>query len=390
MTSAANYRIEASNSIGNTTATISLTVNGAVGSRFLYTSGCTWNGPMANPYFTGGIYAFKVELATGVLSPVPGSPFAPTATCGLVSITQGTGAPIAISHDSKFLYSVDSAGNLLALLIHSDGSLSAVPGAPFTSPESPIFLVADPTLDFLYVSGNSGKVMVFAIDSTTGAVNLTSTADTNVVDYPGGATVTPDGRYYYQAFPESGHIVGFSTSAVTGALSPVPGSPLVLGSNQLPEEVAVDPAGKFLYVSNGSSQAGPGGSLYAYSIDALSGALTAVPGSPFGVSEGAQKSIAVDATGKFLIAPIVPTTVQGNGLIVLSISPDTGELTSVAGSPFGLPYGLVVAADPSAPYVYMGVGPGVVAYSIDQVVGGLTQTGEVVVPGVVLFLALTH
>jgi 6-phosphogluconolactonase (cycloisomerase 2 family) len=397
MTSTASYKIEASNSGGNTAASIVLTIS----SRFLYASGCNWNGPDANPYFTGGIYAFSVDLATGVLSPVPGSPFAPTAGCALYSIAVGTGAPIMITHDSKFLYSVDSNSRLLAFQINSDGSLSAVSGAPFTIPGYPLFLVADlvanPTLDFLYASDPSNRVMGYAIDSATGVPSLTPVAGTNVVS-PTGATATLEGRYYYQALYGSAQIVGFSTNAVTGALSPVPGSPLFLGLNQVPNDLAVDPAGKFLYVNNWahSQQTGQGGPMHAYSIDPVSGALTDVPGSPFAVSQWPQVSVAVDATGKFLIVSLDDVSVQSNGLAVLSINPDTGALTSVPGSPFALPHAKVVVAEPSGLYVYMGgygvVGAavGVVAYSIDQVTGALTQTGEVPIPGNVGAIALTH
>jgi 6-phosphogluconolactonase (cycloisomerase 2 family) len=390
ITSTASYKIEASNSGGNTTATIVLTIS----SRFLYASGCNWNGPDANPYFTGGIYGFSVDLATGVLSPVPGSPFAPTATCGLVSITQGVGAPIAITQDSKFLYSVDSAGKLLAFLIQSDGSLTAVSGASFTVP-SPEYLVAHPKLDLLYGgSGLSGTVLVFAIDPATGEASLSSSVDTNA-DL-GGATFTPDGRYYYQTLPGAlgidAQIAGFSTNAMTGALSPVPGSPLSLGPNinQLPEVMAVDPAGKYLYVSNwAAQQTGQGGPMHAYSIDPVSGALTDVPGSPFAVSQWRQVSVAVDASGKFLIVPTSPTT-AANCLVVTSINPDTGALAAVPGSPFDLHCGNSLATDPSEPYVYMGSEGIVDAYSIDQVTGTLTQRGEVTVPGIVGSIALTH
>jgi 6-phosphogluconolactonase (cycloisomerase 2 family) len=390
MTSTASYKIEASNSGGNTTATIVLTIS----SRFLYASGCNWNGPNANPYFTGGIYGFSVDLATGVLSPVPGSPFAPTAACTLVSITQGVGAQIMITHDSKFLYSYDSASKLLAFQIRSDGSLSAVSGAPFNIPGWPLFLVADlvanPTVDFLYTSDPSSRVMGYAIDSATGVPSLTPVAGTNVIS-PTGATATLDGRYYYQALGGSAQLAGFSTDAVTGTLSPVPGSPLFLGLNQVPNDVAVDPAGKFLYVNNWahSQQTGQGGPMHAYSIDSVSGALTDLPGSPFAVSQWPQVSVAVDASGRFLIVPTRPTTTE-NCLVVASINPDTGALAAVPGSPFDLHCGNALASDPAEPYVYMGSEGIVDAYSIDEVTGTLTQRGEVTVPGIVGSIALTH
>ena len=68
------------------------------------------------------VYAFGVDAA-GIFSAVSGSPFAPSSGRNPV----GT----AITRDSRFLYSDDSVtGKLLAFLIHSDGSLSAVSGSP--------------------------------------------------------------------------------------------------------------------------------------------------------------------------------------------------------------------------------------------------------------------
>jgi 6-phosphogluconolactonase len=162
----------------------------------------------------------------------------------------------------------------------------------------------------------------------------------------------------------------------------------------VPGAIAVDPAGKFLYVSNAISQMGFGGLLYAYSIDAASGALAAVPGSPFDVGGGIQLSVAVDASGRFLIVPSLPK-LPGNGIAVLSIYPDTGALTAVPGSPFGQTCGVVVA-DTSGPHVYIGTYSsantvGVLALSMEQATGALTPIGEATLPGMsVSFIALTH
>jgi 6-phosphogluconolactonase len=161
--------------------------------------------------------------------------------------------------------------------------------------------------------------------------------------------------------------------------------------------MAVDPAGKFLYVSNSFESLGASyGPLGAYSIDAVSGALTAVPGSPFDVG-GSQGSAAIDASGRFLI---VETGAKAGCLAVLSIDPNTGALTSVPGSPFGQICGFV-GADPSGPYFYVGEsygsspGPGIYTLSLDQATGALTPIGSPVTfpfPGEieVTSLALTH
>jgi len=140
--------------------------------------------------------------------------------------------------------------------------------------------------------------------------------------------------------------------------------------------------------------------MVAYSIDAASGALTPVPGSPFSVG-GAPDSVAVDTSGKFLIVSVLPPgQAAGNCLAVLSIDPGTGALTPVPGSPFGpLQWCGFVAADPSGPYVYAGnsgltAQAAVFVLSIDQATGALTSIGQSNIPDKdrfgVAFIALTH
>src|SRR5215472_5536862 len=63
--------------------------------RFLYASAYTED---AAGVLSSAIYAYSVDSA-GALTAVVGSPFAPT--------MNGYPIPIAISHASKFLYSVD-------------------------------------------------------------------------------------------------------------------------------------------------------------------------------------------------------------------------------------------------------------------------------------------
>jgi len=367
----------------------------AVASKFLYAS--AYGGPNT---FPGAIYGFAVYPG-GALSLVPGSP-APTSDGG---------GPIAITRDSKVLYTTN-LGELLAFQIHADGSLTNAPGPSFSMPDAIVGLVAHPTADFLYASGYSGVVTVFAIDPATGALSLTSSVTVGNEFIKNSAVITPNGRYLYQddvypddVFPTALQIAGFSTNATTGALSPVPGSPLspTIHSGSSSKLMAIDPTGKFLYASYEFVvvNVGSDGGLAAYSIDATSGALTAVPGSPFGVG-GVPNSVAIDAAGRFLIVSIFPRLggAPGNCLAVLSIDPGTGALTSVPGSPFGPMHSCgFVAADPSGPYVYAGTAletantPATVSVlSMDQAAGALALIGETTIPSKlgVSFIALTH
>jgi len=138
----------------------------------------------------------------------------------------------------------------------------------------------------------------------------------------------------------SGSISGFSVDATTGALTALAGNPAVSGLD-CPEFMAVDPTQKFLYVPDEANDL-----IHSYSID-TDGALTEVGTA---VSQCAFQ-VAVDPSGKFLIAP----DFCGTSIDVYSIASD-GSLTAVVGSPFpetstNEPEGVVI--DPTGKFAYV-------------------------------------
>ena len=317
---------------------------------------------------TNTISAFAVNPASGVLTAVAGSPF-PTPT-GDTSI--------AVSRDFKFLYAADFGLNQIsAFSVNSDGSLSPLLGTPFPAGNGPVSVVTHPTADFLYVSNQgSGEVMVFIIDP-----QLTNSSSVAIGNAPLFGTMTSDGTRFYQTVSSLAQISGFSVSASNGSLTPINGSPFSTGF--FPRTITIDPAGKFLYATISSSFMGTSTSVYGYAIDAASGGLTAIPGSPFTAGEN-PVSAAVDVSGRFLFVANNANTANGNSVSAFSIDPDTGALTSVPGSPFAAsPFPLFVASDPSGQYVYVGLGssPGIAAFVTDQSTGALTPMAGSPFPG---------
>ena len=130
----------------------------AVPSRFLYAS--AYAGPNT---FPAAIYGLAVNTG-GALNPGPGSP----------ASTSDGGGPIAITRDSKVLYTTTNNGPLLAWEINADGSLTNAPVPSYAMSDTQVGLAAHPTADFLYASGNSGVLTVLAIDSATGALSPAS------------------------------------------------------------------------------------------------------------------------------------------------------------------------------------------------------------------------
>jgi hypothetical protein len=125
-------------------------------------------------------------------------------------------------------------------------------------------------------------------------------------------------------------VQGFSINRTTGALTVIPGSPFsVAGVAVTADDVATDPAGRFLFVG---SEGAP--NIWVFTINSSTGALTATAGSPFtGGLTVAADEMTVDASGKFLYAG--QTDPMLGGVAGFSIDQTTGALTSL-GSAFAL------------------------------------------------------
>jgi len=124
----------------------------------------------------------------------------------------------------------------------------------------------------------------------------------------------------------------------SGDLTQLKGSPFAAGSN--PTGVAIDPAGEFAYVTNHGSN-----NVSAYAVNPSTGALTQVQGSPFAAGDN-PAAVAIDPTGKFAYVANAGAGVSHRGnASAFAVNAKSGALTQVRGSPFlaGLhPYGVAV------------------------------------------------
>ncbi len=173
-----------------------------------------------------------------------------------------------------------------------------------------------------------------------------------------GACVESAPRFAYVANSGSDDVSVYAISAATGDLTQVicgtaTGAPCgsLIASNfaagSSPNSVAVDPSGKYAFV------AGSGG-VSAFTINASTGALAVVAGSPF-KGYGPPTSVVVSPTGKLAFASDNPI----GGVTVFTIDTSTGALASVLGSSSNPgeatgnnPY--PVAVDPTGKFAYVG------------------------------------
>lgn len=114
----------------------------------------------------------------------------------------------------------------------------------------------------------------------------------------------------------------------TGALAPIAGSPFsVLNDSTGTYDMATSPDGRFLFVANSAST-----TIHAYAISPDTGALREVSGSPFAANANIN-GLNVTASGKFLLAAGNSNQGVQGPLEVFAIS-STGAITQVPGSPF--------------------------------------------------------
>jgi DNA-binding beta-propeller fold protein YncE len=349
-------------------------------SRFVYVSAAHETSP---GLYAGGIYAYRFDPASCTLTTVAGSPFA----------TELSGAPAVMSRDASSLYTYNflpgAPTGLFGYRIEADGSLVSVPGSPYATTQPYVYPLADPATDSLYVFFGNGDLQVYAIDPSTGALTA-QTAQTGLPS--GGEVFTPDGKYLYAITSWEGY--EYSIDAASGAVTALPGSPVPLSSLDEPGPATVDPFGRFLYVTNVAQSTGFGGPLYGLTIDPQNGSLSI--GTQFSPTNGPQKSVAVDASGKYLIVSTRITSKTGpNCLAVADIDPTSGQPHQVSGSPFpgnsnGFDCGLLLA-DASGPYIYESSGPYVQVYSLDLTTGIPTEVASAGVgEQLATSLAVTH
>jgi 6-phosphogluconolactonase (cycloisomerase 2 family) len=214
--------------------------------------------------------------------------------------------------------------------------------------------MVDPSGRFAYVANvNSDDISRYTIAATTGALTAVGTvrtrsAPTSIALTRGTAPVTITPRFAYVANTFSHDISGYTINASSGALTPIPGSPFAAGAGTIPNSVTVDPSGRFAYAANSASTNILGNTL-GYTINASSGALTPISGSPF--AAGSQpESVTVDPSDRFVYV----TNFGSNNISGYTITASSGALTPIPGSPFAAgtaPFSVTV--DPSGRFTYV-------------------------------------
>jgi 6-phosphogluconolactonase len=177
--------------------------------------------------YAGYVFGFSVG-AGGVLSPLPGSPFA-----------AGT-QPSAVASDSSsaYLYVTDyGKGEVLAYTVAANGGLTHMSGSPFQSGNQPSAIVVDQKFPYAYVT-NSLDATITAYSMSSGALTSLGTYQTGL--QPVAIGIDPSTYHFlYTANFLGNDVTGFELSTTAGTLVSSQFSPYP--SNDQPTAVAAIP-----------------------------------------------------------------------------------------------------------------------------------------------------
>jgi 6-phosphogluconolactonase (cycloisomerase 2 family) len=199
---------------------------------------------------TNLVRVYGINSSTGMLTEVPPSPY----------VVGQEPRQLAIDPTGKFVYvASQSVNNVAAFSMSTSGVLTPVPGSPFatggTGPSFGCCVVVDPSGKFVYIADTT-SVYAFDIDSSTGALTLVTTLPGPVE--AGGLAVDPAGTFLYAVGAGSNSVDTFAINPSTGAITPATPSPLELQNGSY--TITIDPSGKFAYTVEASQ------TLVAYSL----------------------------------------------------------------------------------------------------------------------------
>ncbi len=182
----------------------------------------------------------------------------------------------------------------------------------------------DPKQGFVYVTSftdaNHGWIDIRLIDAAKGSLTKLPPTPVPVAAPVRCLQFEPSGNFAY-ATGSYNNTVNQLLIFQKGAM----GSISQLNSISLPSEpsdVAIDPPGKFLYVITLSITPAAEAMAYGYSIDPITGALTAIPGTPFQVSNSSG-TFAFGPSGKYIYL----SNTNGASIDAYAVNRQSGAIT---------------------------------------------------------------
>ena len=209
-----------------------------------------------------------------------------------------------------------------------------------------------PTPEFLYAT-SSNHVLAFTIDESSGALSAPLVAAGP--NQSTGIVPSMDGQLYVSDFLNN-EVDGYSISS-SGALTAVPTSPFSLEGTP-PGAGGLSPfvqGGTYLYATDLNA-----GTVAGFLVDANSATLTPIPGSPFPAGNTPVQAVqAAPEASSSLFLYVSNLNDSAGGISAYTINQQNGALSPISGSPFPTgapgsfpgPSAMVVSVDNNFLYV---------------------------------------
>jgi 6-phosphogluconolactonase (cycloisomerase 2 family) len=273
----------------------------------------------------------------------------------------GTYLYVAYTYESGYSPVSPGPGGVSIFPINSDGTLGTptnlnVGNDPVAIATSAPVCTATPALPSsvtgltspnCLITGSTGTTnngytnsFVYVVDAETAAAeptvlgfvenpsngSLTQITGTNSLNgwnagvSPSAIAIDPTGKYVYVTDKAQNEIFGYQIAGTTtGALTGLDGSPYATG--QYPLSITIEPRGKYVYVANYNSQ-----TVSSYSLNLQNGSLGATAGSNFSTTAGPTCVTVEPALGLYLYTSnYLDANISGGKL-----SPNTGALSAVS------------------------------------------------------------
>jgi YD repeat-containing protein len=170
-----------------------------------------------------GIAVFSINPLSGVLlTPPPVFPFSK----GVIP------SSIAVEARGEFLFVTDAAsGNVLEFSNASTGAPSALSNPQVPAGSNPVATLASPEGSVLYVvNGGSNSISAYSIALGSGTLTPVPGSPFTVGTNPVSASVDASGKFLYVVNQGDGTVSAFTIDSGTGALTPISGSPFPAGT----------------------------------------------------------------------------------------------------------------------------------------------------------------
>jgi 6-phosphogluconolactonase len=243
----------------------------------------------------------------------------------------GTFLYVVETYQPAFSINIPGPGALVVFPINANGQLGATGSLcqPVANGTSDFFPVGNNPVAVSVVNNGSYVYAVNESDHTVSAFQVGSDGALSSIGVfavgraPNAIAGDPAGKFLYVTDGGSNQLYGFLVQP-NGSLVMMPNP---FRTDNLPDAVAVDPRGIYVYVANYN-----GNNVNAYTIDQSTGNATPVSGSAsYGVGTGPLCILVEPSEGRY----VYTANFLGNTVSGLALNPATGGVSAVQNTPFG-------------------------------------------------------